>query len=299
MEIVKTTLKENIKNTSHEYQRLFHGRGGIYPGFEDVIIDSINQVLLVSFYKEVGYEEQLVDYLLSLINTTTHTTLLIQKRYEKNAPFLILKGELPQDFFALENGLKFKLNIQNQNFGYFPDMNMGRVYIESIAKDKNILNLFSYTCGFSLSCVRGGAKMVTNVDMNKGVLSVGRGNHHLNNLSTNSVHFMPYNILKSFSRIKKYAPYDIIIIDPPSFQKGSFVATNDYVKIIKKLDLLSKKDTIVLACLNAPELDNNFLINLFKEHAPRFIFSKQIENDTQFPSLNPQKALKNLVFIKH
>ena len=66
---------------------------------------------------------------------------------------------------------------------------------------------------------------------------------------------MPYDILKSWSRIKKRSPYDIIIIDPPSFQKGSFAATKDYEKIIKNLMILANENCVVLSCLNAPELD--------------------------------------------
>ena len=177
-------------------------------------------------------------------------------------------------------------------------MKNGRSFIKEMAKNKNILNLFSYTCGFSLFAYAGGASSITNVDMNKSVLSKGRENHRINNFDTKNIHFMPYNILKSFSRIKKNGPYDMIIIDPPSFQKGSFIASNDYIKIVKKLDLLSKKDTIVLACLNAPELSSQFLIDLFKEHAQDFIFQKKLPNLMDFPTNDEEKSLKNLIFIK-
>jgi 23S rRNA (cytosine1962-C5)-methyltransferase len=299
VEVVKKVVLDNITKTTQEFQRLFHGRGEFYEGFEDITIDSIDKVILICFYKNVSYQDELIEFLILQINTTNHTTLLAQYRYEKNTPFKTIIGEIPQDFYAIEDGIKFKLNTKNQNFGYFTDMKNGRAYIKEIAKDKNILNLFSYTCGFSLVAASGGAKMVTNVDMNKGVLSTGRENHHINNIPTSNINFMPYNILKSFSRIKKHAPYDIIIIDPPSFQKGSFVATNDYIKIIKKLDLLSQKNTIVLACLNAPELNSKFLIDLFDEHTTNFIYLHHLENHKEFPTLNSERSLKNLIFIKN
>ena len=44
-----------------------------------------------------------------------------------------------------------------------------------------------------------------------------------------------------FGRIKIESPFDIVIIDPPSFQKGSFVATNDYIKDYKKLRFIYTK----------------------------------------------------------
>jgi 23S rRNA (cytosine1962-C5)-methyltransferase len=134
--------------------------------------------------------------------------------------------------------------------------------------------------------------------MAKNALTTGRTNHHLNNLDTKKVKFLPYDILKSWNRIKKEGPYDIIVIDPPSFQKGSFAATKDYEKIIKRLNELAGENCVVLSCLNAPELDTNFIKNIFSEFAKDFIFEKRVENLGTFPAIDDEKALKNLVFIK-
>lgn len=82
-------------------------------------------------------------------------------------------------------------------------MKIGREYISSICNDKNVLNLFSYTCAFSVVAINAKAKQVVNVDMAKGALTTGRENHHINNLDTKKVKFMPYDILKSWNRIKK------------------------------------------------------------------------------------------------
>ena len=74
------------------------------------------------------------------------------------------------------------LNLQsNQNNGYFPDMKNGREYITKISKDKIVLNLFSYTCAFSIAALKGEARSVSNIDMSKSALTTGRENHHLNN----------------------------------------------------------------------------------------------------------------------
>eukprot|EP01156_Anaeramoeba_ignava_P010195 Anaeramoba_ignava/a479057_92.p1 GENE.a479057_92~~a479057_92.p1 ORF type:complete len:182 (-),score=19.08 a479057_92:293-838(-) len=175
-------------------------------------------------------------------------------------------------------------------------MKLGKEYIKDISKDKNVLNLFSYTCAFSVYALAGGAKQVVNVDMAKGALSTGRENHHINNLDTKKVKFLPLNILKSWSRIKKFAPYDVIVIDPPSFQKGSFAATKDYEKIIKRLDQLASDDCIVLSCLNAPELDCNFVKELFLNNAPEFKYIKRLNNLDTFLSSDEEKSLKNMIF---
>ncbi len=109
-------------------------------------------------------------------------------------------------------------------------MKKGRQFVYENAKDKKVLNLFSYTCSFSVCASKGEAKEIVNIDMAKNALNTGRLNHQKNNLDTKNVKFLPHNILKSWGKIKKSGPYDIIIIDPPSFQKGSFAATKDYEK---------------------------------------------------------------------
>ena len=175
-------------------------------------------------------------------------------------------------------------------------MKNGREFISSISNNCKVLNLFSYTCSFSVVAIKNSAKSVVNVDMAKNALNIGRKNHHLNKLDTKNVKFLPYNILKSWGRIKKFGPYDIIIIDPPSFQKGSFAATKDYEKIIKRLNQLCNKDSLVLACLNDPMLDENFIKDIFKNSATEFTYVKRLSNIDSFPSFDEQKALKNLVF---
>ncbi|MFA7092672.1 MAG: cysteine-rich CWC family protein, partial [Arcobacteraceae bacterium] len=154
------------------------------------------------------------------------------------------------------------------------------------------------TCSFSVVAIQHGAKQVVNVDMSKAALSTGRENHRLNSLSTQHVKFLPYNILKSWSKIKKYAPYDLIIIDPPSFQKGSFAASKDYEKIIKRLDELANAECTVLACLNDPILDEAFIQTIFQQHASQFIFEQRLGNVKAFKTNDENRSLKNLVFKK-
>ena len=301
IEELQNTIQSDCNNLNYEFKRVFHGRGALYDGYNFLTIDSIDTILSVAFYMpcDEHIENSILDMLKNLINTTRHDTIILQKRYiKKSAPVLIV-GKLKEQTYAIENDIKFLLNLKsNQNSGYFPDMKVGREYIKSISKDKKVLNLFSYTCGFSLSAITGGASKVINMDMSKGALNIGRENHRLNNLDTSKVKFYPHNILKSFSKIKKDGAYDIVIIDPPTFQKGSFVATNDYIKIIKRLDDISNPNCIVLACLNAPQLDSDFIIDLFNENTKQFTFIKKLDNLEEFKAKTQEKSLKNLVFKK-
>ncbi len=299
MDTVKKVLEKNSLHLSNKFKRIFHGRGGIYEDWKFLTIDSIDNILSVAFYEEVAVQQEteLLDMLTNFIQNTRHSTIILQRRYIEKTTTQAIVGTLKDENIAYENQLKFKLNLQsNQNSGYFPDMKNGRAYIQSIAKDKSVLNLFSYTCGFSLAALKGEAKSVVNMDMSKGALHTGRENHQLNNLDTSKVKFYPHNILKSFGRIKREAPFDIIIIDPPTFQRGSFEATKDYQKIIKKLHQFASDDCIVMACLNAPNLDENFIINIFQEFAPSFRFIKRLENVEEFETIDENRSLKNLIF---
>ncbi len=300
LEDLHQLLITNAKNKTEEYTRLFHGRGHFYDAYKFLTVDSVDQVLYAAFFASDDEEEALISMLQTFYKAQEKwQALVVQRRYQKRAPIEVLEGELPDNTFAFENGLKYKLNFHsNQNIGFFPDMEIGRSFVRDNAKGKNVLNLFSYTCPFSVAAIAGGAQAVVNVDMAKGALSTGRDNHRHNDLDPQNCRFMPYNILKSWSRIKKAGPYDLIIIDPPSFQRGSFAATNDYVNIIKRLDQLASENCTVLSALNAPELNTDFIKDLFNENAPDFLYVKRLENMESFPSSDNERSLKNLIFQK-
>ena len=300
IEKLKEIILENLKDKSPEMKRVFHGRGNFYDDYNYLVIDSLNDILLATLFQEIpqDIEKQIINVLEEVYEEKQFKSLVLQRRYKKDNLNEVLKGIVPKDSIAIENALKYKINFSNQNIGIFPDMKVGREYIQSICKDKNILNLFSYTCAFSVAAISAKASKVVNVDMAKGALTTGRENHHLNNLDTKKVKFMPYDILKSWSRIKKEGPYDIIIIDPPSLQKGSFAASKDYEKIIKRLNELSAEKCTVLSCLNAPELDTYFIKNIFNEFAKEFTYERRIENLETFEAIDEEKSLKNLIFRK-
>ncbi|ABV67192.1 conserved hypothetical protein [Aliarcobacter butzleri RM4018] len=298
IENLKKLIQNNLENKTFEIKRVFHGRGNFYEDFNYLTVDSLNEILFATFFEESSDENEIIKALKDIANAYNYKTFIVQKKYKKDELNEAIIGEIPPFYIVVENGLKYKINFFNKNIGIFLDMKIGREYISSICNDKNVLNLFSYTCAFSVVAINAKAKQVVNVDMAKGALTTGRENHHINNLDTKKVKFMPYDILKSWNRIKKEGPYDIIIIDPPSFQKGSFAATKDYEKIIKKLLELASENCIVLSCLNAPELDSDFIKQKFEEFAPTFKFEKRLENLNEFITNNEEKSLKNLIFKK-
>jgi 23S rRNA (cytosine1962-C5)-methyltransferase len=224
---------------------------------------------------------------------------LLQHRYQDGAPSELLCGELDARPVVNEHGLKFQLDIgRNQNFGLFLDMRCGRDWVRTQAKHKNVLNLFAYTCGFSVAAIEGEADKVVNLDMAKASLAKGRDNHRLNGHNLAKVSFLAHDIFKSWGKIRKSGPYDLIIIDPPSFQKGSFALTKDYKKILRRLpDLLSEQGQ-VLACVNSPVVTSQFLIDSMAEEAPSLNFQQRLDNPPEFADIDVEASLKALVFAR-
>jgi 23S rRNA (cytosine1962-C5)-methyltransferase len=293
-------LHTNAATVTEEYTRLFHGRGNTYGAYRFLTVDSVDKVLFAVLFDADEEEETIISMLRDFFFTEGKwEALVVQQRYLPSSSSVVIEGELPEQCFAIENSLKYHINFLNaQNIGFFPDMKLGREFVRDHAHGKKVLNLFSYTCSFSVVAIEAGANRVVNVDMNKNVLSIGRENHRLNAIDTKNVEFMPYNILKSWSRIRKSGPYDLIIIDPPSFQKGSFAATSDYEKIIRRLHEFAADECIVLSALNAPELSSEFIKTLFRENAPEFEYVERLKNLESFPEIEEERSLKNLIFKK-
>lgn len=292
MQRVLKVIKGNSKDLNSEFRRLFHGRGKCYSGFEDIVIDSIDTTLFVQSYSKIGYKDDLIKALLEYMQNSRHNNLIYKSRYNNELEVII--GKLEENLFAIEDGIKFSIDLTKQNIGYFGDMRNGRAYVKSIAKDKRVLNLFAYTCGFSLAAKSGGAREVINVDMSKGVLAIGNRNHAINGLNS-KVKYWKLNILKSFPKIKRAAPFDIVIIDPPTFQRGSFEVERDYEKIVKNLSNILSKEAVVVSALNAPYLDYDFLDKIYKEHT-NLKKIKEIEQVKYYCNKEPKEGLKIAVY---
>lgn len=281
--------------------RLFHGRGGLYPGLEWCAIDDFGTVILVTLFAEPPPEflhrlERIAAGYAKSAYASGVDGIALQCRYLRGAPISWLTGKMPSEAWARRNHLRFKLRFDRQNVGYFLDMEPGRIWLAERAEGRNVLNLFAFTCAFSVVATDAGANSVVNVDMSRSALSEGRENHRTNGLNLDRVQFMGLDILKSWSRIRKAGPYDLVIVDPPSFQKGSFVATKDYAKVLRRLNELSKPQAEALLCLNAPELESDFLLQLMTECAPDWTFIERLPTSPEFADINPQRQLKLMHF---
>jgi len=277
-------------------QRLFHGRGHGYEGLHHVTIDWLSPVILITLFAPELEEDidVLAEKLLSLLPSCKSVQL--QHRYELAGPIDVIKGEEITQLVVKEANLKFNISLGSaRNTGLFLDMKNGRDWVQAHSANKRVLNLFSYTCGFSVAAIAGNAKSVLNVDMSSPALNVGRENHRLNEQSCNNVSFDKINIFKSFSRFKKRGPFDLLICDPPTFQKGSVDIAKDYPKILRRLNTFMAPGSTLLLCLNAPELGREFLIEHMAELAPEYQLIEEIQPPEVYVEAEA-KGLKVLCF---
>ena len=294
MENLFSIISKNI-SSDNSCSRLFHGRGNRYLDYEHIVVDFYPPVLLITLYKDKPNTEEFLQEVLSF----PAENILVQKRYLPRPEWIVLKGALPNSSIAQEGGMKFELALGTfQNIGFFLDMARGREWLLKNSKDKRVLNLFSYTCSLSVAALKGGAYEVYNFDMSKAALSVGQKNHRLNDIDQKKVKFMPFDIMKSWSKVTKPGPYDIIIIDPPTNQGDSFKVERDYYKIVKRLSEMTSENAIVLACLNSPYLKSDFLAQLFSEHASGFEFLEIIPSAFAEMEIDVEAGLKILLFKK-
>lgn len=277
-------------------QRLFHGRGHAFEGLEHLSIDWFSPVVLITLYKPESDEHilALAHYLLKALPPCSSVQL--QHRYQALGPIGVILGDKIETVIVLEGENRFKISLgKARNTGLFLDMFQGRKWLAQHSQDKRILNLFAYTCGFSVAALQGGAKQVVNVDMSSAALSVGRENHHLNQQDLTKVRFEKLNIFKSFGRLKKRGSFDILVCDPPTFQKGSVKVDRDYPKIMRRLnDFMCVKSSLLL-CLNSPDLQADFIINNMSLFAPEYTFERLIKPPSVYLDAQ-EKGLKTLVF---
>lgn len=276
--ILPTSEKNNL-----QAQRLFHGRGHAYEGLHHITIDWLPPVILITLFAEESSVliNDLAHHFISTLPACQSVQL--QHRYQKHGEIEIVQGKSIQDLVIQQDALNFVINLgKSRNTGLFLDMQYGRQWVQSHCQNLRTLNLFAYTCGFSVSAITGGANSVLNVDMSRAALSVGRENHRLNQHDLKKVSFEKLDIFKSFSRFKKRGPFDLLICDPPTFQKGSVDIVKDYPKIIRRLDQFMAANSTLLLCLNAPDLGRHYLLHHMAELAPRYTLIDDIKTPEVF-----------------
>jgi 23S rRNA (cytosine1962-C5)-methyltransferase len=285
-------------------QRIFHGRGGLHPGCEHWALDAFPPVLLLTSFQPASDEElatigAALEARWQQLAPDQALCWVYQCRFDGRSETRLMAGEVPEPHVVTEQGARYRVHVlKGQNHGLFLDMAEGRRWVrQHVAgrSDFRVLNLFAYTCAFSVVALQAGAKHVVNVDMGQGAIAIGQQNHRLNDLATGAS-FLPHDIFTTWGKINRAGAYDLVIVDPPSYQKGSFIATKDYARLMRRLPDLLMPGGHALLCLNAPELGAAFLQDQMRALAPDLTFVERVANPAVFADVSDERALKVLVY---
>jgi 23S rRNA (cytosine1962-C5)-methyltransferase len=217
-----TRERINLPNDKTNCFRLVHGEGDGLPG---LIIDYYDGVAVMQAHS-VGMHndrEQIANALdvvfdktLRAIYYKSHSTL--PGRVDANASTGYLKGMGGVPHVVVEHGCKFHVDWEEgQKTGFFLDQRENRALLGQYVSNKNVLNTFCYTGGFSVYAIEGGAAMVHSVDVSERAIETARKNISLNHFDG---HLHQCFVSDTFEFMKdRKNEYDVIVLDPPAFAK--------------------------------------------------------------------------------
>lgn len=217
--------------------RLIHGEGDNLPG---LVVDYYAGVAVVQFHSVGMYLEReniakaLVDVMgdrITAIYDKSEGTLPYKADINPENGYLYGKAD---NFTALENGLKFNVDwLEGQKTGFFIDQRENRRLLQQYAKDKDVLNMFCYTGGFSFYAMRGGARSVHSVDVSARAIELTNQNVELNFPGDSRHEAFTEEAFRFLAQAQN--KYDVIILDPPAFAKHQNVL-NNAIQGYKKLN---------------------------------------------------------------
>ncbi|TVQ51354.1 MAG: class I SAM-dependent rRNA methyltransferase, partial [Saprospirales bacterium] len=220
--------------------RWINGEGDGLPG---LIIDKYGELIVVQFHS-LGMFVQRADILsaINAVNTTSQSVFFSfpdSYRREQLAEDIGYQQGLAKVHYVNENGMQFLVDPEKgQKTGFFLDQRDNREYLSKIAKGKKILNAFSYSGGFSVAALKGGADLVHSVDVSPYACDLCEQHLKMNGFDPASNQVFTADVMDFLK--KSEVSYDIVILDPPAFAK-SRKKSHNAVQAYKRLNMLGIK----------------------------------------------------------
>ena len=212
-----------LPNPQTTMYRLVNGEGDGMPG---LIIDVYGRHLVMQVHSMGMYRlhETLAELLAELIPDTQAICLKTAIETDENEATILdngwIYGTPDNEVIASENGILFKIDILNgQKTGFFLDQRDSRAMVGELAKGRTVLNMFSYSGGFSLYALRGGAAHVDSVDISQKAIDLVEENVRLMGGDYAERHNAVCEDVFAFLDRMPDHYYDLIVLDPPAFAK--------------------------------------------------------------------------------
>jgi 23S rRNA (cytosine1962-C5)-methyltransferase len=214
-------LREKLPSARHTNAlRLVNGESDGLPG---LIVDRYADVLVAQFL--AAGVERWRDPILDALSELSGCEAIFER---SDADVRKLEGLPSKSGFVrgnknasrcpiIEYGLNFRVDVeQGQKTGFFLDQRENRQRIRALASGRAVLDGFSYTGGFSIAALAGGASRVSAVESSKDAIEIAKENLAANPLDASRVEFVPADV---FSHLRKLrdgaAKFDLIVLDPP------------------------------------------------------------------------------------
>lgn len=218
---IESRFKAYGTNYSNAVRLIYAESDGI-PG---LIVDRYDDVLVLQSIT-AGSEYWKAAFADLLLEETGLTTIYersdadVRKLEGLETKVGILRGTLPNSRLTIQEfGLKFNVDLATgHKTGFYLDQRVNRLRVRELAKDRDVLDCFCYTGGFTVNALAGGAKSVVSVDSSAGALKLCKENIAINDLPID--HHMAlegdvFQLLRKFRDEKR--SFDMIILDPPKF----------------------------------------------------------------------------------
>jgi 23S rRNA (cytosine1962-C5)-methyltransferase len=201
--------------------RLVHAESDGLPG---LVVDRYGDVLVMQIGSAGAerWRDTCADILQQLCNP-----VCIYERSDSDARVLegleprngVLRGALTDNVEVVEHGLRFKVDVAaGQKTGFYLDQRDNRALTEALAADRDVLNCFCYTGGFSLYALRGGAKSVLSIDASGDALRIAGENLARNGLDSRRAEWQEGDVFQALRKLRDQGrTFDFIILDPPKF----------------------------------------------------------------------------------
>lgn len=209
-----------VESPSTNAYRLINGENDLLPG---LIVDKYADYLVVQFHTRgiESWKTEIVNALETILRPQgiyERSDMPVRKQEKLDSVQGILSGSVPDKITIRENGFQFLVDVKHgQKTGFFLDQRDKRQACMKYVKEKKVLNCFSYTGGFTVYALAGGAHHVTSVDTSESALELAKENIALNGLDPARCEFVCDDVKRCLRNIEER--FDVIILDPPAFIK--------------------------------------------------------------------------------
>ncbi|OLQ94034.1 23S rRNA methyltransferase [Vibrio ponticus] len=196
-------------------------------GLPGITIDKYQDFLVCQLLSAgAEYQKQnLVDALIEVFpnaNVYERSDVAVRKKEGLEETTGVLHGEMPPKSVVIEeNGVKISVDIVGgHKTGFYLDQRDSRQQSMKYVKDKEVLNCFSYTGGFGLYALKGGAKRVINADVSQPALDTAKFNAEINefDISKKRAVFLNADVFKLLREYRDQGTqFDVVVMDPPKF----------------------------------------------------------------------------------